>query len=194
MIVSRAAIKSFVRLRNILQINTPETAGVNARSAIAILIVVTSRAAAGCVSVETPRENSCLQSLAELNVCAGVISIPNQAIFIGVKVGLTNTDSEIVVIALRPAADEIETPLIVVVILHVVFCVNTRPKEPMVVDMRGRLQAENKGIVVVAVLSCATVSVYGSGAVAVIGIFDFAVPNDTVGVFLQFGEMPPSTP
>ncbi len=64
------------------------------------MIIISARAAADLIIGKTSGVDGRLQPLAEPNIGAGVIAIPNQTVLIRIEIGLADADSEIVVIAL----------------------------------------------------------------------------------------------
>ena len=167
-----------------MNIDRLEARRIVARRPIAVVVIISARAAANLIIRKTPRKDCRLQTLAEANIGARVIGIPNEPVLIGVEVGLADADSEIVVIALRPTANESKIRAVVSVGLHIVLAVDARPKEPVIVDERRRLETEHECIIVDA-LAIVLAAGRPLGTVAVIGVLDLAVDLDAIGVFFE---------
>ena len=135
-----------------------------------------ARAQATCI-------DGSLEAIAEGNLGAGVLGIPNDTVFIGVQRLLTNFDLEVGVIALRPTANQVEVGRIVAA--HVVMSIDTSTECPVIIDVSDRLETEDPVILIDFRLAAVVVVV---GTVALVGVLNLAEHLEFVGILLEFGD------
>ena len=116
--------------------------------------------------------------------CAGNFSIPHETEFAcRTEFKATNFNVEFIVIAFSPAANQFK--ICCFVVFHIGICVNTGINCPMVIDIGSWLKTENKAILIFSVFMSGVCRIC---SLAGIGVFDFAFPNNFVGIFFEFSN------